>query len=153
MKLEGIILTQIRQLGELIPYDSIPVKYLVKTSNRIVKKMVIKIQMENGYKKVRIYLAQNFSFSSTNELRSAAYSDYPESTVPLRTLRWICPKAMLLRVLALAKNPCVTLSTNTTLVNLVPEHSVSLLVSLGTKYARGTQIHTQAKHSYTQNKS
>lgn len=67
MKLEGIILTQIKQLGELIPYDSIPVKYLVKTSNRIVKKMVIKIQMENGYKKVRTYLAQNFSFSSTNE--------------------------------------------------------------------------------------
>lgn len=34
MKLEGIILTQIRQLEELIPYDSIPVKYLVKTRNR-----------------------------------------------------------------------------------------------------------------------
>lgn len=105
MKLEGIILTQIRQLGELIPYDSIPVKYIVKTSNRIVKKMVIKIQMENGYKKVRTYLAQNFSFSSTNELRSATYSDYPKSTAPLRILRWVCPKAMLLRVLALAKNP------------------------------------------------
>lgn len=152
MKLEGIILTQIKQLGELIPYDSIPVKYLVKTSNRIVKRMVIKIQMENGYKKVRTYLAQNFSFSSTNELRSAAYSDYPKSTAPLRTLRWVCPKAMLLRVLALAKNPRDS-RTNTTLVNLAPEHSVSLLVSLGTKYARGTQIHTQAKHSHTQNKS
>lgn len=38
MKLKGIILTQIRQLEELIPYESIPVKYLVKTRNRIVKK-------------------------------------------------------------------------------------------------------------------
>lgn len=62
MKLEGIILTQIRQLGELIPYDSIPVKYLVKTSNRIVKKMVIKIQMENGYKKSQNLPGTEFQF-------------------------------------------------------------------------------------------